>query len=52
MCDYSLMNVKSRAAAVGDKLVSTQFQSTITHGFRCEGEDCETAICLIPGTHQ
>ncbi len=33
MCDYSLHNVASRAAEVGDKLVVTDFAKTITRGF-------------------
>ena len=32
MCDYSLQNVKSRPAAVGDKLVTHNF-ATGTRGF-------------------
>ena len=33
MCEYSLHNVASRPAKVGDKLVTTQFPGTITRGF-------------------
>jgi hypothetical protein len=32
MCDYSLHLVASRPAKVGDKLVSTKFNNSITHG--------------------
>ncbi len=34
MCDYSLENVASRAARVGEKLVSTQFVNSLTPRFR------------------
>jgi hypothetical protein len=49
MCDYSLEYVASRPAAVGDKLVSTDFPQTITRGFAA-GDDLNTAVCLLPGT--
>src|SRR5436305_13790734 len=49
MCDYSLLHVQSRAAQVGDKLISTSFQNTITRGFAAAG-DLNTAVCLMPGT--
>jgi len=49
MCDYSLLHVQSRAAQVGDMLVSTGFQNTISRGFAAAG-DLNTAICLPPGT--
>ena len=49
MCDYSLLHVQSRAAQVGDKLVSTGFQNTISRGFAAAG-DLNTAVCLLPGT--
>lgn len=49
MCDYSLEHVKSRAAKVGDKIVSTAFTNTITRGF-ASAEDPSTAVCLLPGT--
>lgn len=48
MCDYSLHNVKSRAARVGDKLATRNF-GTGTRGFAAP-EDAETAVCLLPGT--
>ena len=48
MCDYSLQNVKSRPAAVGDKLVTHNF-GTGTRGFAAH-ESLETAVCLLPGT--
>jgi hypothetical protein len=49
MCDYSLNNVASRAANVGDKLVVTDFAKTITSGFAAVGEP-DVAVCLLPGT--
>jgi hypothetical protein len=49
MCDYSLHHVASRPAKVGDKLVSTKFVSSITHGFAAIGEP-DVAVCLLPGT--
>ena len=48
MCDYSLQNVKSRAAQVGDKLTTRSF-GTGTRGFAAP-EDLTTAVCLLPGT--
>jgi hypothetical protein len=48
MCDYSLQNVKSRPAAVGDKLVTRNF-GTGTRGFAAP-ESLEVAVCLLPGT--
>ena len=38
MCDYSLHNVTTRPAKVGDKLVTTQFSNSITRGFAAVGE--------------
>src|SRR5215212_8479954 len=49
MCDYSLHNVASRPAKVGDKLVTTQFYGTTTRGFAATG-DPGVAVCLLPGT--
>ena len=49
MCDYSLHLVASRPARVGDKLVTTEFASSITRGFAAIGEP-EVAVCLLPGT--
>ena len=49
MCDYSLDFVASRPAKVGDKLVSTQFNGSITRGFAAVGEP-GVAVCLLPGT--
>ena len=48
MCDYSLQNVKSRPAQVGDKLMTRNF-GTGTGGFAAP-EDLTTAVCLLPGT--
>ncbi len=49
MCDYSLHNVTSRPARVGDKLVTTKFRNSITRGFAAE-EERQVAVCLLPGT--
>ena len=49
MCDYSLHHVASRPAKVGDKLVTTQFNNSITRGFAAVGE-LNVAVCLLPGT--
>lgn len=48
MCDYSLQNVKSRAAKVDDKLVTKNF-GTGTTGF-ADVADKDTAVCVLPGT--
>ena len=49
MCDYSLHNVVSRPAKVGDRLISTSFYNSITCGFADVGEP-NVAVCLRPGT--
>jgi len=49
MCDYSLHLVASRPAKVGDKLVTTKFNNSITRGFTAVGEP-KVAVCLLPGT--
>jgi hypothetical protein len=49
MCDFSLQYVASRPAKVGDKLVTTQFNNSITRGFAAVGEP-NVAVCLLPGT--
>jgi hypothetical protein len=48
MCDYSLQNVKSRPAKVGEKLRTQRF-ITGTSGFAAP-EDASTAVCVHPGT--
>jgi hypothetical protein len=48
MCDYSLQNVSSRPAKVGDKLTTQDF-GTGTRGFAAP-EDCKMAACVMPGT--
>jgi hypothetical protein len=48
MCDYSLHNVKSRPAKVGDKLTTRNF-GTGTRGFAAS-EDRSVAVCVLPGT--
>jgi hypothetical protein len=49
MCDYSLHQVASRPAKVGDVLVTTRFDDSITRGFSAIGEP-GVAVCLLPGT--
>jgi hypothetical protein len=49
MCEYSLHNVASRPATVGDKLVTSKFPHSITVGFTAVGEP-GVAVCLLPGT--
>ena len=46
MCDYF---VASRPAKVGDKLISTRFDNSITRGFAAVGEP-NVAVCVLPGT--
>ena len=48
MCDYSLKNVRSRPAKVGDKLATQDF-GTGTRGFST-AEDPGMAVCVLPGT--
>lgn len=48
MCDYSLHNVASRPAKVGDKLTTRDF-GTGTRGFAA-AEDQNVAVCVRPGT--
>jgi hypothetical protein len=48
MCDYSLQNVMSRPAKVGDRLTTRHF-GTGTRGFAAE-ENSAMAVCLLPGT--
>jgi len=48
MCDYSLHNVKSRPAKVGDKLTTRDF-GTGTRGFAAS-ENSTVAVCVLPGT--
>ena len=47
MCDYSLHNVRSRPAKVGDKLTTRDF-GTGTRGFAAS-EDANLAVCVMPG---
>jgi hypothetical protein len=49
MCDYSLHLLTSRPAKVGDKLVTTKFDNSITRGFAAVGKP-HVAVCLLPGT--
>jgi hypothetical protein len=48
MCDYSLYNVKSRPAKVGDKLTLRDF-GTGTRGLAAS-EDATVAVFVLPGT--
>jgi hypothetical protein len=48
MCDYSLQQIRSRPAAIGEKLITHNF-GTGTSGF-CPADDQNTAVCLLPGT--
>jgi hypothetical protein len=48
MCDYSLQNVSSRPAKIGDKLTTRDF-GTGTRGFAAP-ESYSTAVCVLPGT--
>lgn len=49
MCDYSLHNVMSTPAKVGDELVSTRFPQASTRGFCAAGRP-DVAVCVMPGT--
>jgi hypothetical protein len=49
MCDYSLEQVMSRPARVGDQLVTTRFDQSITRGFAA-ADAPDVAVCLLPGT--
>jgi hypothetical protein len=48
MCDYSIQNVRSRPARIGDKLTTCDF-GTCTRGFAA-AEDIGVAVCVLPGT--
>jgi hypothetical protein len=48
MCDYSLANLASRPAVVGEKLITTQFNCS-TKGFAAPGAST-VAVCVLPGT--
>jgi hypothetical protein len=49
MCDYSLELIASRPAKIGDELVTTKFQNSMTRGFAAIGEP-NVAVCLLPGS--
>ncbi len=51
MCDYSLQSVKTRKAAVDDRLQVIDF-GTGTKGFTDPGSDPveRVAVCVLPGT--
>jgi hypothetical protein len=44
MCDYSLHNVKSRPAKIGDKLTTHFFQSG-TRGFCAPEDTSDSRLC-------
>ena len=48
MFDYSLQNIRSRPAKVGDKLITRNF-GTGTRGFAAS-EERNVAVCVRPGT--
>jgi len=48
MCDYSLHQVASRPAKIGDQLTTRDFR-TGTRGFAA-AEDAFVAVCVLPGT--
>jgi hypothetical protein len=48
VCDYSLSNVRSQPARVGDRLTTRNF-GTGTRGF-CASQDAGVAVCVLPGT--
>jgi hypothetical protein len=48
VCDYSLQNVQSRPARIGDELTTRDF-GTGTRGFAAR-ESSEVVVCLLPGT--
>jgi hypothetical protein len=48
MCDYSLHHIKSRKAAIGDKLVTKKYNHGTT-GF-ADANDEDTVVCMMPGT--
>ena len=60
MCDYSLHQVASRPARIGDKIVTTELAKASTRGFAAVGEHGaklvihdgppKVAVCLLPGT--
>jgi len=52
MCDFSLQHIASRPAKVGDKLVTTNF-NTGTNGFMSADtlrDETKVAVCVMPGT--
>lgn len=54
MCDYSLQDVETRPAEVGDKLVVTRITNirgahTLSKGFSPVNDPC-MAVCVLPGT--
>jgi hypothetical protein len=48
VCDYSLHNVRSRPAKVGDKVTTRDF-GTGTRGFAAS-QHGKLPVCVLPGT--
>jgi hypothetical protein len=48
VCDYSLHEIETRPARVGDRLTTRMFNSG-TRGF-CAPENSYVAVCVLPGT--
>ena len=48
VCDYSLHNVRSRPAKVGDKVTTRDF-GTGTRGFAAS-EHAKLPVCVLPAT--
>ena|SRR6516164_9191618 len=48
-CSFDHLVGAGEAAKVGDQLVTTQFNNSITRGFAAVGEP-NVAVCLLPGT--
>ena len=49
MCEYSMHNLASRPARIGDELITTRFGTLLGRGFCAVGEP-DLAVCLQPGT--
>ncbi len=47
MCDYSLHQVASRPAKVGDELVTTRFARSTTRGFAAVGSQMLLCVCFL-----
>jgi hypothetical protein len=49
MCEFSLHQTESRPARVSERLITTVFYNTTTHGFSNPRKP-KVAVCLLPGT--